>query len=60
MDADAGGDAADLPGQTRAGRGEVGRRGARSHARPQYWKVRGTYADFEVQRGLSGRIVGLG
>ena len=39
LDADVGGDAADLLGQTRAGRGEVSRRGTRDHARPQYWKV---------------------
>ena len=39
LDADVGGDAADLLGQTRAGRGEVSRRGTRGHARPQYWKV---------------------
>ena len=39
LDADARGDAADLPGQTRTGRGEVRRRRARDHARPQHWKV---------------------
>ena len=39
LDADVGGDAAALLGQTRTGRGEVGRAGTRGHARPQYWKV---------------------
>ena len=39
LDADVGGDAAALLGQTRTGRGEVGRAGTRGHTRPQYWKV---------------------
>ena len=47
LDADARGDAADLPGQTRTGRGEVRRRRARDHARPQHWKVGAEYYEKE-------------